>query len=79
MKGVYFPPGDTRFDSDTRNLCLWRELTFALFLIRLAANPRLNMAECLAKWNCIAAELAEGPRKRGLQAESLYNFEGLLG
>ncbi len=76
---AFFPPGDIRFDIADREHCLWRELSFALHLIRQAINPILSLSDCLAQWNRIAADLAEANRKRGLQLENIYEFEELLG
>jgi hypothetical protein len=71
MKGAFFPLGDTPCDEEERELCLWRELSFALHLVRQAVNPSLKINECLNNWQEIAKELAEPPRKRRQQMRQL--------
>jgi len=76
MKGVFFPPGDTRFGEDAdREASLWRELSFALHLVRQAVNPPLEMKECLNGWRGIAEKLAEPPRKRKGQMVMMGDYE----
>lgn len=72
--GAFFPPGDTRFDNTDREPCLWREMSLALHLISQAVNPMLRLSHCLARWNHIAADLAEPPRQRNLQLDGLDDF-----
>ena len=75
MSGVCFPPGDTRSERLDRDRSPWRELSLALHLIRHAVSPCLLLADCLAEWNRIAADLAEPPRKRKQQLGMLYEFD----
>jgi ribosomal protein L18E len=79
MKGAPLPPGDTHFDlidtedepSSEAEASLWRELSFALFLIRRAVNPNLRIEACLQEWKQIAKDLSEPPRKRRQQIKKL--------
>jgi hypothetical protein len=50
---------------------LWREISFAIHLIRQAVNPPLDVSECIAQWREIANNLAESPRKRNYQMQYL--------
>jgi hypothetical protein len=54
-----------------RDSCLWRELSFALHLIRQAVNPHLDLSECISQWNDIAFFLSEPPRQRQKQLSGL--------
>jgi hypothetical protein len=72
--GAFFPPGDTRSDHVDREPCLWREMSLALHLISQAVNPMLSLHRCLARWNHIAADLAEPHRRRNLQLNGLADF-----
>ena len=79
MKDDFFPRGDTLGDTlgndeDDREYSIWRELSFALHLIRQAVNPLLNMADCLNRWHTIARNLAEPPRKRNYQIHDLVGI-----
>jgi hypothetical protein len=74
MRDAFFPPGDTRWKRLDRDPSTWRELSLALHLIRQTVNPGLLLADCLAEWNRIAADLAEPPRHRKHQLDTLYEF-----
>jgi len=71
MRAAFFPPGDTRSERTDRDRSRWREVSFALHLIRQALNPNLRLVDCLAQWNRIAADLAEPPRMRKYQMDAL--------
>jgi hypothetical protein len=71
MKGVIFPPGDTPSEASDS---IWRELQFALHLLRQAVNPQLRLGDCLAEWDGIARMLADPPRKRRLQLDLINDF-----
>ena len=71
MKGAFFPLGDTPCDENTREAALWRELSFALHLVRQAVNPPLHSDGCLGKWQEIATKLAEPPRRRSYQRRKI--------
>lgn len=43
---------------------MWREMTFALFLLKQAVNPELKLEKCIRDWPEIAGSLAESPRQR---------------
>ena len=76
MKDDFFPLGDTLGNDDGgREVSLWRELSFALHLIRQAVNPPLDISECLTQWREIARYLAEPPRKRNYQ---MHNFVDII-
>jgi hypothetical protein len=64
MKGVFFPHGDIPYREDEVAGNLWRETSFALFLIKQAVNPRMSIAECITNWDEISKTLAEPTRKR---------------
>jgi hypothetical protein len=72
--GAFFPPGDIRSDLADREPCRWREMSFALHLIRQAVNPVLHLSNCLAHWNSIAVDLAEPHRHRGSQLAGLVDL-----
>ena len=73
---VVFPPGDILLrefnEDDPEQANLWRETSFAFHLIKQAVNPVLNLENCLRNWRNIAGDLAESPRKRGLQVNKAY-------
>jgi hypothetical protein len=71
MRGVFFPLGDTHCDEDDREASLWRELSFAMHLVRQAVSPPLNLTECVENWREIAHDLAESPRERSYQMAAL--------
>lgn len=71
MRGAFFPPGDIPCDHMDREASLWRELSFALHLVRQAVNPTLGLSECIGQWREIAKDLAEPPRKRTQQLHGL--------
>jgi hypothetical protein len=41
-------------------------------MLSQAVNPPLQLHECLARWNEIAASLREPPRKRVYQMDESY-------
>ena len=43
---------------------LWRETSFALYLIKQAINPPLQIMECIENWKKIQNKLSENPRNR---------------
>jgi len=49
-------------------------MSLALHLISQAVNPMLSLHRCLARWNHIAADLAEPHRRRNLQLNGLADF-----
>ena len=67
MRAVFFPHGGTLSEND---VCLWRELSFAFFLVRQAVNPYLSLSTCIREWPSISSKLAERPRKRQKQLKS---------
>ena len=71
MRGAFFPPGDIHCDDVDREASLWRELSFALHLVRQTVNPTLGLSECISQWREIARDLAEAPRKRMPQLRGL--------
>ena len=71
MKGAFFPPGGIPFDDTDREASLWRELSFALHLVRQAVNPPVGITKCIGQWDDIANDLAEPPRRRQTQARRL--------
>lgn len=71
MRGAFFPPGDIHCDDIDREASLWRELSFALHLVRQAVNPPIAISECIGQWRYIANTLAEPPRRRKSQARQL--------
>lgn len=60
MRVDIFSHGDIQFDETN----LWREMSFALHLIKQAVNPRLGLLECIQNWKEIAKKLSENPRNR---------------
>jgi len=42
-----------------------------LHQVQRAADPQISLASVLSDWNEIRQELAENPRRRGLQLESI--------
>ena len=70
MRALFFHHGDTQFESNDYNRSMWRETSFAFHLLRQSINPPLSIDSCLRNWPEISRDLAEGPRKRGLQLNS---------
>lgn len=73
MKAVFFPLGDIRCENVICKSNLWREMSFALHLLKQAVNPRLSLGQCLENWGNISRNLAEPPRKRKLQLNKLVS------
>lgn len=75
MRGVIFPPGDILFQKfdpdDPASANLWRETSFAFHLLKQAVNPKISISSCLVNWKQIAKDLAESPRKKNMQIQSL--------
>lgn len=67
MKDEIFPPGGIQF----KRCNLWRETSFALQLIKQAANPILDLEECIQNWKGIAIKLSESSRKRKTYADNI--------
>lgn len=74
MKVVFFPHGDIRLNKKTIfKGNLWRETSFALFLLKQSVNPSLLLDDCIKNWGKIANKLAESPRKRQPQLKSIIS------
>jgi len=71
MKDVFFPHGDIQYKSIDSDGNLWREMSFALFLLRQAVNPMLSFRDCIENWSDISKDLAEPPRKRKTQIKNM--------
>jgi len=61
------------FDEESTALTsLWRETSFAFHLIKQAVSPILCLQKCIENWRRISSKLAESPRKRLGQIQTLY-------
>lgn len=49
----------------------WRELAFMLRQVRGAIMPQLSLRDTFDQWSDICHQLAEPPRKRKLQEQTL--------
>ena len=76
MRAAIFPPGDIQSlildEQGTVLTNLWRETSFAFHLIKQAISPILYLQECIKNWRKISSKLAESPRKRLRQMQSVY-------
>ena len=64
MRGVFFPLGGIQFEENKWDGNMWREMKFALHLLKQAVNPELKLEKCIRNWSEIAKSLAESPRQR---------------
>lgn len=62
----HFPPGALPW-KDKQPRSLWREFAFMHHQIMRAIDPPLKLRNVLARWNRLAVNLAESPRKRSAQ------------